>query len=405
MKIIEIGTGYTSIPADKGAATEIVVDNLSRALIEQGHDVAVVDIEDSRRLPTDLPLVEVPMPRGFGATDEALGVRHKLKRVVYSARLASVLKRMLREGDERVVLHFHNQYNAYFFFKLTPKKLRKRALVCYTNHSGAWNDEWDAIAGTIRKRYFQEAYAQRHSNIVLTLNGQTALNLVEHIGVHADRVHLAANGVDVETYRPLSRDEQEVARARLLAPGAHYVFQCGSVYENKGQLVTARCLADRLKADPNCYFIFAGGVVDAAYLEEVLDFARSAGLERQIVYLGEKSPGSELAELYAAADLCVLPSIYEGFSMAALESLSCGTPVVQRATPRVISFANAEQGLLRFADEKEFAQLMNHFLDMPAVDYAAISASARRCVSENYSWGAVAQSLVFLLERTQGIHG
>lgn len=119
MRIFEIGTGYTSIPADKGAATAIVVDNLSRSLINLGHDVTVVDIEDPNRLPTDLPILEVPMPKGFGVTDEALGIKHKLKRVVYSLKLSGVLKGILREvpDGERAVLHFHNQYNAFFSLK------------------------------------------------------------------------------------------------------------------------------------------------------------------------------------------------------------------------------------------------------------------------------------------------
>lgn len=130
MKIYEIGTGYTSIPADKGAATEIVVENLSHAFIMQGHDVRVVDIEDPNRLETDLPIVEVKMPKGFGATDEALGVKHKLKRVVYSVRLAGVLKRILRDipKGERVMLHSHNQYNAFFITSLyqPPCGVRRR---------------------------------------------------------------------------------------------------------------------------------------------------------------------------------------------------------------------------------------------------------------------------------------
>ena len=128
MRIFEIGTGYTSIPADKGAATEIVVDNLSRSLIKLGHDVTVVDIEDPNRLPTDLPILEVPMPKGFGATDEALGVKHKLKRVVYSIKLAGVLKRVLRQlpAGEKALLHFPNQYNAFFFYRLVPSRLRKK---------------------------------------------------------------------------------------------------------------------------------------------------------------------------------------------------------------------------------------------------------------------------------------
>ena len=147
MRIFEIGTGYTSIPADKGAATEIVVDNLSRSLIKLGHDVTVVDIEDPNRLPTDLPILEVPMPEGFGATDEALGIKHKLKRIVYSVKLASVLKKELHQlpAGDKVLLHFHNQYNAFFFYKLVPSSLRTKVAVAYTVHSYIWHDDWNVI--------------------------------------------------------------------------------------------------------------------------------------------------------------------------------------------------------------------------------------------------------------------
>ena len=399
MKIYEIGTGYTSIPADKGAATEIVIENLSRALVSLGHDVTVVDIANQNRLPTELPIVEVTMPKGFEATDEALGFRHKLKRVVYSVRLAGVLRRLLNSTCEHVVLHFHNQYNAFFFLKLVPRRLRNRAFMCYTNHSGSWNGEWDEISGVIRRRYFQEAYAQKHADAVLVLNEKTASNLMEHLSVSAERVHLAVNGVDISTYRPLSREEGDAARAKLFSPGAHFVFQSGSVCKNKGQLMSARCLKKRLKEDSNCYFVFAGGIIDAEYLETILDFAKSEGIERQIVYLGEKSPGPELAKLYAAADVCVLPSSYESFGMAALEALSCGTPVLRRSVGRTVAFASEDEGMFSFSDEGEYAALMDRFLDLSEIERELLSKNARNSSVSKYSWEVVARDFVSLLER------
>ena len=41
MKIYEIGTGYTPIPAQMGAATEIVVEELSTRLVKKGHQVDI----------------------------------------------------------------------------------------------------------------------------------------------------------------------------------------------------------------------------------------------------------------------------------------------------------------------------------------------------------------------------
>ena len=40
MKVYEIGTGYTPIPANIGAATEIVVEELTKSMMKKGIDVS-----------------------------------------------------------------------------------------------------------------------------------------------------------------------------------------------------------------------------------------------------------------------------------------------------------------------------------------------------------------------------
>ena len=158
MKIYEIGTGYTPIPAQMGAATEIVVEELTRSFINIGQNVTIIDIKAQNRAKTDLPILEVSVPKMFTKTDVSLGIMHKLKRVVYSLSLANTLKKIIKKSDEKAVLHFHNQYNLYFFLKLVPKKLRDKVTVAYTVHSYIWGTQWDEIKETVNKRYFQEIF-------------------------------------------------------------------------------------------------------------------------------------------------------------------------------------------------------------------------------------------------------
>ena len=125
MKIYEIGTGYTPIPATMGAATEIVVEELTKAFMQMNVPVEIIDIKAKERKENALPITEVWVPGCFAGTDIKLGIMHKLKRVVYSVCLAQKLKRILKAADEKIVLHFHNQYNMFFFLKLVPQQLRK----------------------------------------------------------------------------------------------------------------------------------------------------------------------------------------------------------------------------------------------------------------------------------------
>ena len=115
MKIYEIGTGYTPIPAQMGAATEIVVEELVKAFQKRNAEVVLLDIQAQQRKANTLPITEVSVPGCFSETDVKLGIMHKLKRVAYSVALAGKLNRILRESKEQVLLHFHNQYNLFFF--------------------------------------------------------------------------------------------------------------------------------------------------------------------------------------------------------------------------------------------------------------------------------------------------
>jgi len=110
MKIYEIGTGYTPIPAQVGAATEIVVEELTKAFLRQGHEVEIIDVSASERSAHQLPIREVKVPSIFTRSDVRLGIMHKMKRVAYSVALAGELRKILKSNHERVILHFHNQH-------------------------------------------------------------------------------------------------------------------------------------------------------------------------------------------------------------------------------------------------------------------------------------------------------
>ena len=109
MKIYEIGTGYTPIPAQIAAATESVVEELTKAFMKMGQPVEIIDIAAKERASHHLPITEVKIPSFLSKKDVGLGILHKLKRVIYSIALSFRLKNILKAAEnEKVVLHFHN---------------------------------------------------------------------------------------------------------------------------------------------------------------------------------------------------------------------------------------------------------------------------------------------------------
>ena len=378
MKIYEIGTGYTPIPAQMGAATEIVVEGLTRAFVKQNVPVEIIDIKAKDRSETDLPIRETWVPSCFSGTDVKLGLMHKLKRVVYSVSLACTLRKILKESDKKIVLHFHNQYNLFFFLKLTPAKLRARAVIAYTNHSGIWRQDWKQIENTIKKRYFQEAACMKSADLVFLFNEETKQNVIEQLGVAEDRIVMIKNGVDTDTYRPLERDTKE----KFGLSGKKVILQVGSVNENKGQLRSVQHLLPMLQADKDLVYAYAGGIVDENYHNQVQIFAKENSLTDQIRYLGMMTPGKELNELYNTAAATIFPSVFEAFGLVAIESMAAGVPVlVDQESP--IDFG---EGSVHY-DVASFADTISHLLNE---SIAPLCKAARTNVLNHYSWDAVA---------------
>lgn len=385
MKIYEIGTGYTSIPARISAATEIVVEQLTNAMLELGCDVEILDICDPNRADNNLPINEVKVPSKLVDADVQLGLVHKLKRVIYSIALANKIKNILKCTNEKVVLHFHNQYNMFFFLKLVSKKYRSKCITAYTNHSGIWRMEWPEIEKTIKNRYFQEAICMKYANYVFVLNKETISNACTHLGISENKFVLINNGVNTDIYTPLSDNAIERFKERTGLQRKRLILQVGSIYENKGQLRSIKKLERILKRYPDMVFAYAGGIVSDEYKNEIDTFVKKHGLQNNVKYLGMIEPGKELNELYNAAECTILSSKYEGFSLVVIESMSAGVPVlIEKNAPFSLG-----KGNIIYTDSN-FAQVLEQEV-LNKDQLAQHKKEARENVLENYSWGKIAK--------------
>ena len=328
MKIYEIGTGYTPIPAKVAAATESVVEELTKAFIQKKIDVEVVDISANDRVPNSLPITEVKVSSIFTKSDISLGIIHKVKRVVYSVALALKLKKILKQTNQKTVLHFHNQYNIYFFLKLVKKELRDKAIIAYTNHNGFWSLPFEKAKSTLQSRYFQEIEGMKNADLIFVLNPKMKNNIVENLGIDENKVIRINNGVNTDVYAPLSSEQIEKVKEKLNLKNKRIILQVGSVNENKGQGRAVKMIAPLLRENSDTVFAFAGDIVSQEYYQEVLRTAKEEKVENQVVYLGTFSPGEEMNGLYNIADTTIFVSRYEGFSLACIESISAGVPVV-----------------------------------------------------------------------------
>lgn len=394
MKIFEIGTGYTSIPARMGAATEIVVEELTIAMRKLGIDVTIIDIKDNNRKITDLPITEVYMPQFFSSTDTKLGIVHKLKRVLYSISLTYKLHTLIRQNrDEKIILHFHNQYNLFFFLKLTPKSFLKSVTIGYTVHSYIWFGKWEMVKKSISKRYFQEVYCCQHADKVYVLNDIVSNMLVNHYQVDADRIIPVINGVNVNVYNIAAADRDVVNKLRkqYKLVNKHVIFQAGSICDRKNQLGTLKLLLPIMKQRKDIAFIYAGGIIDLEYAHEIELLALQEHVKDRVLYMGEVAPGKQLNDLYALSNVAILNSKQESFALVIAEALSASKPIFiceEILNSLVFWGKNEGKGIIRIkdsfgADLEKLLEDKNYYQDMQA--------KGRNFIVNEFSWEVAAQ--------------
>lgn len=398
MKIFEIGTGYTSIPAKIGAATEIVVEELTTSMQKEGEDVTILDIKDKDRASNNLPIKEVYMPHFFVSTDTSLGVLHKAKRVLYSISLTSTLKKIIKKnGGETIWLHFHNQYNLFFFLKLTPISLRSRVKIAYTVHSHAWFGEWSKIEDTIKKRYFQEVVCCQNADKVFVLNDICAKHLINHCDVSPDKVIKIINGVNVSKYNNEAVDESDRQSFidKFNLKDKRLLFQVGSVCDRKNQLGTLKLLTSALKKDSTLVFGFAGGLIDSQYLDEIKETARFENISNQVIYLGEVSPGKELNVIYSTAIATFMNSRSEAFALVMAESLAAETPVfINSSIMNSLPFLKEKIGNGVLGIDDDFQEELNRLLTDNEY-YKDLQKKGRSFIVNEYSWDKATYDYLF----------
>jgi len=102
---------------------------------------------------------------------------------------------------------------------------------------------------------------------------------------------------------------------------------------------------------------------------------------------------SELAELVASAEIAVVPSLYEGFSLPAVEHMASGTPLVASRTGALPEVTGDAAVLVTPGDAEELCAALRMLHDSPA-ERERLSQAALTRVAERFAWQAVARATV-----------
>jgi glycogen(starch) synthase len=140
----------------------------------------------------------------------------------------------------------------------------------------------------------------------------------EIFDLDADRIEVIPNGIDPTDLRPVA--DLVDYRTRFAASDERLVILAGRLVYEKGFQLALEALPRIIKDLGKVRFVIAGS---GTHEEELRSQASELGLDAHGTFLGWVDD-RELHSLYAVADLCVIPSIYEPFGLVALEAMASG---------------------------------------------------------------------------------
>jgi UDP-glucose:(heptosyl)LPS alpha-1,3-glucosyltransferase len=226
----------------------------------------------------------------------------------------------------------------------------------------------------LRKTYWQlriamahamERYIYGQSIPIIAVSNLLKTELVNGDSIPADRIHVVYHGVDLEEFKP-DPDMRKQVRKSLGLEGPVLVF-VGNQWGRKG----LKFLLEAMEELESFTLLVAGW-----RREEMNTVKRSPANVR---FLGRSD---DLCGLYNAADIFVLPSLFDSFGLPVLEAMACGVPVV----------------VSRFAGASEIVGDAGIIIDNPRapqeIREKILIANSRkeemgnkaRVIAEDYSW-------------------
>ena len=214
---------------------------------------------------------------------------------------------------------------------------------------------------------------------VLTVSHNSKVDINAQMRVPLSRLTVVPVGVDHTVFRPY--DDVVKKKGRLMVTSSSDVPM-------KGLVPLLEAIA-KLRAERDIDLIVIGRPREKGRVAMALE---RLGLSDIVTTISGVSD-EQLARLYGEAEVAIVPSLYEGFSLPAIEAMSCGVPVVATtggALPEVVG-VSGETGLLVEPNSPDaLVNAIRRLLDDPALRQR-LGAAGRERVIQRFTWQVTAR--------------
>ncbi len=385
MRVILLTTDF--LPNIGGIAAHVA--GLAGGLARNGHVVTVVVPRRvqgkwvarerlERADGYDLIRLAVPGRRWFGKS--------------YVPYVAARLNQFIRSGAD--VIHWHTyDYDILAQLPDAPK--------VFTNHTTYFIEFVSDLARMHRAKAIVNP-----ADIVIAVSGQWADATVA-TGFPADRVRRISNGVDTDRFSP-SADGTELRKRYGIGADECLILSPRRLVKKNGLIYWIQAIPLLLSGvSRKVRFMFVGdwqGKAEYSSREEVLAGIKVLDLGDQIIFVGAVD-NREMHGYFAASDIVAIPSLVEATSIAGLEAMATGRPIIATTVgglPEIIT--DGEHGLLvPPADTPSLAEAARRLVQSPELCARMGRAGRERAVRE-FDWRKIAERTVAVYREAIDMH-
>jgi glycosyltransferase involved in cell wall biosynthesis len=389
---------YRSKPHSGGQG--VYVRALSRELTELDHSVEVISGQPYPELDPGVPLTELPSLDLYREPDPFRTPRPSEIRdwvdvaewatmctagfpepLTFSLRAA---RQLLPRTGEFDVVH-DNQSLGWGLLRLAKSGLPTVATI---HHPVAIDRELElAAAPSLRRRLTlhrwyaftgMQAKVARRLDAITTVSESSRRDIAQHMGLPSSKLAVIPVGIDPAEFTPPPPGRPRDPDSILVITSADVPL--------KGLVHLLEALA-KLRTERDVRLTVVGTARPGGPAEAALD---RLSLHDAVRFTGPV-PQDELVRLMQTASVLAIPSLYEGFSLPAIEAMACATPLVTTDAGALPEVVGDDAGLrVRAGDVGELTAALQRVLDSPELA-ARLGASGRQRALDLFTWRATAQ--------------
>lgn len=228
---------------------------------------------------------------------------------------------------------------------------------------------------------------QRYRRLV-AISERVRKELKHYYKVPDERIVTIPNGINLSRFVPGTAEQKQEVRTEFGIPDdAQLILFVGSRFRIKGLKYAIEALA---QMNVNAYLLVVGDDNNAPFKQ----LAEQFGVGERVIFAGGRS---DLPRIYPAADVFLLPTLYETFALVCLEAMASGVPVVAAPVGGIEDYLrDGENGFHISQEPKDIAQKLDRVLSDNELREKIVAAGL--ATAQSYGWDKIAEQYLKLFE-------